>query len=245
MPPDNQLDKGTAVPIASGVSLENRAIRVSQAAFHWGETKLMSDVTDGTRLERAVRIAADVAIVVVAVVVVTVAFRNRHLLFRERPPAPIAVGETLAIEGLDFSRHHQTYLLVISTRCGFCNESAGFYRQLTAAASRRSGVAVVAALPQPVAESRAYLDGLEVPIDDVLQVKPPTIGVRGTPTILLADSQGVVRRVWNAKLDPAREQEVLKSIHSSRQGGNDEAAAQRYSRKIAGARDSSRGTLRP
>lgn len=70
-------------------------------------------------------------------------------------------------------------------------------------------VKVVAVLPQPAAESESFLSGEGVQVDQVKQVPPGSIGVRGTPTMLLVDSKGVVTRVWTGKVQDAEQDNVL------------------------------------
>ena len=70
----------------------------------------------------------------------------------------------------------------------------------------------VAVLPQPVAEAEQYLNGEDVPVDQVKQATMADIGVRGTPTMLLVNSKGVVTKVWVGKVQPEQEQEVLTAL---------------------------------
>jgi thioredoxin-related protein len=53
------------------------------------------------------------------------------------------------------------------------------------------------------------LEGAGVHVDDVKQAQLSTIGVTGTPTLLLVDSTGKVANVWQGKLQPDQEAGVL------------------------------------
>jgi len=68
---------------------------------------------------------------------------------------------------------------------------------------------MVAVLPQAADEGRKYLDGEGVRVDDVKQATLSTIGVTGTPTMLLVDGKGTVAKVWEGKLQPDQEGGVL------------------------------------
>lgn len=46
-------------------------------------------------------------------------------------------------------------------------------------------------------------------VDDVKQASLSTIGVRGTPTLLLVDNKGTVADVWQGKLDSGQEERLL------------------------------------
>jgi len=70
----------------------------------------------------------------------------------------------------------------------------------------------VAVLPQPVSEAERFLKDEGVHADQVKQVSMGAIGVRGTPTMLLVNSAGVVTKVWAGKIQPEQEQEVLAAL---------------------------------
>ena len=58
-------------------------------------------------------------------------------------------------------------------------------------------------------ESRKYLEGEGLQVDDVKQATLSTIGVSGTPTMLLVDNAGKVSDIWQRKLPPGQEGQVL------------------------------------
>ena len=84
-----------------------------------------------------------------------------------------------------------------------------FYKKL---AQVKGNTHFVALLPQPVEEGAKYLKRLGVFVDDVKQLPLDKIGVRGTPTLLLVDRSGVVKRFWTGKLQPEQESTVLDLI---------------------------------
>jgi hypothetical protein len=77
---------------------------------------------------------------------------------------------------------------------------------------RPRDVRLLAVLPQPVEESRKYLDGAGVRVDEVRQASPQSIGVPGTPTLLLVDAAGRVSDVWRGKLQPNDEEKVIATL---------------------------------
>lgn len=165
-----------------------------------------------SRFEKITKLFADVAICIVAILIVVVVVRNRQFLFRPAAPPKIAVGDRIALDGIDWSRSKRTLVLVASTQCAYCTQSAEFYRRLAVESLRFPESSVVAVFPQPVSEAQKYLDSLGIPIVEVHQGALSQLGVRGTPTILAADSRGVLLRTWKAKLDPERENQVLMSL---------------------------------
>lgn len=111
---------------------------------------------------------------------------------------------------VDWASNKRTVVLGLQTTCHFCSESAPFLRRVVKAAQGRA--VVVAVLPQPLEVSKLYLDGLGVAIGNIKQATLSSIGVAGTPTIMLVDGSGIVRGGWVGKVAPDRETEVLDII---------------------------------
>jgi hypothetical protein len=124
----------------------------------------------------------------------------------------MAVGTSLKsrVPGVDWRKNGRTLVLAISTECHFCKDSTPFYRKLEEQVGK--DLKTVAVLPQPVAEAEQYLNGEGVHVDQVEQAAMAGIGVKGTPTMLLVNSAGVVTKVWVGKIQPEREQEVLAAL---------------------------------
>jgi hypothetical protein len=61
-------------------------------------------------------------------------------------------------------------------------------------------------------EAREYLDRHEIKVDEVRSDSLRSIGVTGTPTILLVNENGVVSNYWRGKLSPEKEAEVLAKL---------------------------------
>ena len=156
-------------------------------------------------------VLANLAIIAASIVFVASVARSHWLPGR---PAGVKPGAKLALAGESGARESRRLVLVLQTGCHFCTESAPFYRRLTAAA-RGKDVHLVAALPQAVADSRRYLADLEIPIEDVRQIYPGSLGVDGTPTLIAVDQRGVVKAVWRGQLPPEGEAAVLASLQGS------------------------------
>lgn len=158
-------------------------------------------------------VAANVAIVVVAVLVGAVAVKQ-YLLAPSQASRPqqVKVGQSLAIQGVDWSQKPVHVVLALSNTCHYCTESAPLYRRITRYAAGQSNLHVMAILPQSVEEGAAYLRKLEVQVGEVRQAAFGSIPIAGTPTVMLVDNQGKVRNVWTGKLPPPGEAEVMKQI---------------------------------
>jgi hypothetical protein len=76
----------------------------------------------------------------------------------------------------------------------------------------RENIHLIAVLPQAFDESKKYLDDLGVAIEEVKQAQLDSIGVYGTPTLILVNNQGVVITSWVGKLSADGEAEVLRRL---------------------------------
>lgn len=129
-------------------------------------------------------------------------------------PTGPAEGTQISVPGITWSESDETVLLALSNKCHFCTESAPFYQKLTHELTDRKNVRVVAVFPQDVSEGKKYLDGLNVPITRVAQATLDSIGVRGTPTLVIVDKTGTVKQSWVGRLTAERESEVLSRVKS-------------------------------
>lgn len=154
---------------------------------------------------------ANVAIIVVALLLGGVLVKRYLLPQAESPPAQARIqpGTKLSVPGVEWGKNERTLLLVLSTSCHFCTESAPFYQRLAQEKGKKGGVGLVAVLPQSVGESQKYLNDLGVSVDDIKQAGFDAVQVRGTPTLIMADRTGAVVESWVGKLPVEKEVEVL------------------------------------
>jgi thioredoxin-related protein len=68
---------------------------------------------------------------------------------------------------------------------------------------------LLAIFPQAVNESREYFAKHDVKLDTVRQAVPASLGVKGTPTLILVDTNGVVIQSWDGMVPPEVENEIL------------------------------------
>ncbi len=162
---------------------------------------------------KKIETGANVAIIAVALLLGTVLVRQ-YLL--PQPPRPDPVGSAriqpgtkLSLPGVDWGRSERTLLMVLSTTCRYCTESAPFYQRL---AREHGGARLVAVTPQQVGEAQGYLSRLGIGVDEIRQADLDAIGVRGTPTLIMLDGDGSVLESWIGKLPPEKESEVLNRL---------------------------------
>lgn len=179
---------------------------------------------------KKIEILANIAVVITSVVLCSVLAKTylfsapKRAAAAEttalRSPAPnspqrqsLQAGRKIALPGIDWSKSNRTLVLALSTTCHFCSESAPFYQKLQQ--QNPSNVRLVALLPQPVEDGRNYLTKLGVSLNEVVQAPLASVGVSGTPTLLLIDHDGAVTDSWVGKLSDGEAAQVIDRINQS------------------------------
>jgi len=163
-------------------------------------------------LQKKIEMIANVAIIVVACALAMTLVKNYLLakpteqVIKRQPENRPAVEPTVSSLDIDWKQSKLTLVLALSTECHFCTESAPFYRQLI---KERDGVRTVAVLPQEISESKKYLEHLGIKVNEVRQVSLSSIGIEGTPTLLLVDKGAAIKNTWRGKLSRLQESLVL------------------------------------
>lgn len=168
-----------------------------------------------TSLSKKIEVLANLAIIVACCLLAVVLVKNH--LFQKPSEGPNRTqtsvrdmqGTRLSSIDVDWAQSRQTLLLAMSSSCHFCSESAPFYKRL---AESKSGTRLVAVLPEPAEDGQSYLKRLGVPVDEIKQLSLDRIGVQGTPTLLLVDNSGVVKKYWVGKIPPEQEESVVSAL---------------------------------
>jgi peroxiredoxin len=158
---------------------------------------------------KKIETVANVAIIIAALVLIVAFVRNFTANSDSRHR--ISVGKRFSLEGVNWKSNNMNIVLVVSTNCHFCSESAGFYRQLVEQ-SKQQHARIIAVLPQPASEATSYLKNEGVEPDEIWQATLSDLEISGTPTVLLVDNTGVVRSVWFGKLPDKKEKEVIAKL---------------------------------
>ena len=172
-------------------------------------------MNSSNKLEALSNLAMTTVAVLLSVVLV-----KELLLPQPKPTAAparqgVSKGASLkaSLRDVDWARNGRTVVLAISTQCHYCTDSAPFFQKLWK--EKPPNTKVLAVLPQPVSDGREYLNKEGVHVDGVKQVSLNTIGVIGTPTLLLVDKTGTVAEVWRGKLPADQEEAVLRALRAA------------------------------
>jgi thioredoxin-related protein len=163
--------------------------------------------------ERLKRIGIFLLIFIAVLLVVKLV---RRVFFPKSPViashSGIRIGAPIPSLDIDWSKNQRTLLLALNKDCDFCNASAPFYKRLTQEVAEQGKVRLIAVLPHEVDESRKYLDSMGISVNEIKQVQLNSIGVMGTPALILVDKNGLVTDLWVGKLPQKDEAKMLSRL---------------------------------
>ena len=179
---------------------------------------------------RRLEVLANIAVIVTSVVLCSVLAKKYFLTANKQTVAAATTGQSLSanapaksglqagmkvsLPGIEWSKSSRTVLLVLSTTCHFCTESAPFYQKLQQ--QKPGNVQIVAVLPQAVEDGRQYLNKLGVSVSELVQAPLASLNVSGTPTLVLIDNTGTIQDLWAGKLSDGQTERVLARIAESK-----------------------------
>jgi len=173
--------------------------------------------TSRSRLKSRLEDLANLAIVAVGIVVAVQAVRTwtGPTPGGRAPTPPLRVyepGEQLPKLGeIDFTRAERTVVLALRKGCSYCERSMPFYRKLRSSQKQMlPGVQVVVVSSDSVDVSREYLASHQLDVDAIATSRE--LKVPGTPSVIFADRQGKVTKVWVGLLDLAKQQELWDAL---------------------------------
>lgn len=126
----------------------------------------------------------------------------------------IHLNDPVPLQIMDWSTSPHTLLLVTDNTCHFCSVSASFYQRLIKETSQRRGLRIAAVVPQKTPENLEYLKQIGLDGEAVTEATPKSLGLPGTPAMLLVDHTGIIRGLWVGQLTPREETGVTKFLLS-------------------------------
>lgn len=135
-------------------------------------------------------LVANVAIIVTCLIAAGVLLQKTGLFQGIGRGQPIAIGSKLpASWRAHLDPKSPNVVAIVRSRCGYCTASMRFYRELAT-----SGIALIVVSDEPANITAQYLREHSVVAAQVLSVPSAELRIRGTPTLLFVDHQGVIRR---------------------------------------------------
>lgn len=153
---------------------------------------------------------SNVAVIIAAVALVVVLAR------REWPsPQPGSVatlqGATINLASLTNAPAKRNFIMFVSEACHFCEQEMPFYRSLRDKLPNRASLIAVFPTGQPAPEG--FLAERRVKVDRVVSSDTlSSAGVIATPTLLLVDERGKVRRAWIGAQTDSQHTEIVDSV---------------------------------
>lgn len=136
---------------------------------------------------------------------------NRWSADSEGPATLVDVRSVLAFDESTTWAEGATRNVVLRARaaCRACGASESFYRRLASVVSASVHARLVVVSEEPVAETRRWVDGSGMSVDDVRQWSDD---IEMYPAIYMVDGRGVVTNLWIGQLSAEAEETVLAMV---------------------------------
>jgi thioredoxin-related protein len=164
-------------------------------------------------MKNKIEVAANVVVIVLAVVVGSVFLMDRFAS-PGLGPNEVKVGDQLpGLPAYNWKAHERTLVLALRNGCHFCEDSMPFYRRLAKLEqSNQIGAHLIAVFPDDPAVVRQVVETQQLMIEVLPGTELGQVKVQATPTLILVDEQGRVSKVWMGELPAAEEAEVIAAI---------------------------------
>ena len=168
-----------------------------------------------TKVKNYLEIATNVAVLLVAIVVLSVFARS---LIAPKPAIQVQTGlekgqSLTQLPLVDYGSSRQTLVIAISPKCDFCSQSVPFYKQLEQIGRETNNpTQIVAVFPDKAEEVSRFTAEKQLNIQAVPDVDFKALNLTGAPAMILVDSHGKIIDFWLGKLSEERQQQIIRSI---------------------------------
>jgi thiol-disulfide isomerase/thioredoxin len=116
------------------------------------------------------------------------------------------------LPGVDWAKHKRTAVIALRTDCPYCQKSLPLHRKIAQLASENPDIGIIAVFSEPLMQARSALELERLPIKDVVTGDMSPLKVVGTPTVLVADSEGNLVSRFDGFLDDRRASDLLVTL---------------------------------
>ena len=126
----------------------------------------------------------------------------------------IAIGDELTLPDVDWASSDRHLVLMISSKCRTCEESAGYYRTLSRVTAEPT-LALTVVTPDPLESMTPWLKNKAIEVQRVVVVRDlPALGVSEIPTVLVVDRTGRVTDIVQRKMSDPVQQQLLARLEN-------------------------------
>jgi hypothetical protein len=160
---------------------------------------------------------ANVAVIIVSIVVVFIVARDW-----KRPSGPqqqavgswTYIGKSIVLPADSDSAKVQTAVVLgLSMQCQFCTRGIPFYRRLQSARDASHGrLKMYAYFREAKDDVGKEVSAWGLAPDATMAGTPRGVSINSTPTVLITDAKGVVRKAWIGLLDTKGEDDLLTEL---------------------------------
>ena len=161
------------------------------------------------KLKQTLEVTTNIAVIIAVVFVAAVFY---HSYFNEGVH-PIKGDQLPHLGSYVWSSSEHTLVLALRKNCRFCEESMPFYRRLAELKKKgRLNANLIAIFPNSAQAAQGVLRSQNVEITAAFGINLGDLKIAGTPTLILADSNGRIEKYWVGKQTESGEDTILRAM---------------------------------
>ncbi len=166
------------------------------------------------KYKQVLEVVTNLAVLVAAIVLVAFVMRSYFTTPPKRAAAKLPAGVTLGeIKDLDYGDAQRILILVLSTQCKYCVQSAPFYRTLASMSGNLTQrTRILGVFPEDETSVKAFLAKSQVEMEFRSDVDLSKLNVSSTPTLILLDKGKNIVNSWVGTLGAEQQADVVKTI---------------------------------
>ena len=161
---------------------------------------------------KKVELLANVAIIVLALILSAVLVKKFAFDSSPKTPAEIKVGENITLPNVNVNLKEHTILIALQPNCPYCTASADFYREIKKAAGENPNFQTTVLFSSEAENEKEYLNKIGLQSLSTEKTSFDELKIIATPTVLVVGKNGMVESVWRGKLSPDREKEFIAQL---------------------------------
>jgi hypothetical protein len=119
------------------------------------------------------------------------------------------VGSRFLVGGIDWARSPVNVLLAVSRGCHYCTSSIPFYQRLFDAASLAGVPVVLVTQDSDLEKTQEYFEASNLRASSLRHISFAEAEIKATPTVLIVDADGTIRRAWVGVLRDGEERDAI------------------------------------
>ncbi|HSK74136.1 MAG TPA: rhodanese-like domain-containing protein [Pyrinomonadaceae bacterium] len=164
-----------------------------------------------TKLHKYFETAVNISLLAICLILVGV-IAKKYFIPAAAPIKSVKAGDKISFPNLTGTKGQKSIFIFLQSGCQYCTKSGYFYNNLAKETAENPNTKIIAVFSEKDDRFQDYLKELGLQNLETRQANFAEIGIEGTPTLAIADENGVVQNVWKGMLSPKKQLEVKQNL---------------------------------